>query len=68
VLRAASSVFTAGLANPVISVLEDLIAVTLFVLSVLVPILAGGLVLLTAWLIARRLRRRLRSAPAASTP
>jgi hypothetical protein len=63
VLRAASSAFTAGLANPVISVLEDLIALALFVLAVLVPLLAGGLVLVVAWLIARRLRRRLRSAP-----
>src|SRR5687767_8429153 len=66
VLRAASSALTAGVANPVISVLEDLIALALFVLTVLVPILAGGLVLLTAWLIARRLRRRIRSAPAPS--
>jgi hypothetical protein len=67
VLRAASSAFTGGLANPVISVLEDLIALTLFVLAVLVPVLAGGLVLLTAWLILRRLRRRVRSTPAPST-
>jgi hypothetical protein len=65
VLRAASSALTAGVANPVISVLEDLIALALFVLTVLVPLLAGGLVLLTAWLIVRRLRRRTRSAPAA---
>ena len=62
-LRAASSAFTAGLANPVISVLEDLIALALFVLAVLVPLLAGALVLVVAWLIARGLRRRLRSAP-----
>jgi hypothetical protein len=64
VLRAASSAFTAGLANPVISVLEDLIALALFVLAVLVPVLAGALVLLVAWLIARRLRRRFRATPA----
>jgi hypothetical protein len=67
VLRAASSAFTAGVANPVLSVLEDLIALALFMLAVLVPLLAGGLVLLTAWLIARRLRRRVRATPAAST-
>jgi hypothetical protein len=65
-LRAASSAFTAGLANPVISVLEDLITLALFVLAVLVPVLAGGLVLLTAWLVMRRLRRRGGSAPAPS--
>ena len=64
-LRAASSAFTGGLANPVISVLEDLIALALFLLAVLLPLLAGGLVLLTAYLIARRLRRR---APSAATP
>lgn len=62
-LRAASSAFTGGLANPVISVLEDLIALALFVLAVLVPLLAGALVLVVAWLIARRLLRRFRSVP-----
>jgi hypothetical protein len=67
VLRAASSALTAGVADPVISVLEDLVALALFVLAVLVPLLAGGLVLLTAWLVARRLWRRARPAPAAST-
>lgn len=67
VLRAASSALTAGVANPVISILEDLIALALFLLAVLVPLLAGGLVLWTAWLIARRLRRRATSAPAPST-
>jgi hypothetical protein len=67
-LRAASSAFTGGLANPILSVLEDLIALALFVLAVLLPILAGGLVLLTAWLIARRWRRRPQPAPAASLP
>ena len=64
-LRAASSALTAGVANPVISVLEDLIAVALFVLAVLLPLLAGALVLLTAWLILRRIRRRM--APPLST-
>ena len=68
VLRAASSAFTGGLANPVISVLEDLIALALFVLSVLVPVLAAGLVLLVAWLIARRVHRRLRPVPARPLP
>jgi hypothetical protein len=66
-LRAASSAFTAGLANPVISVLEDLIALALFVLAVLLPVLAAGLVLVVAWLVLRLLRRRFRPAPAPST-
>jgi hypothetical protein len=66
-LRAASSAFTAGLANPVISVLEDLVALALFVLAVLLPVLAAGLVLVVAWLVLRLLRRRFRPAPAPST-
>jgi hypothetical protein len=66
VLRAASSAFTGGLANPVISVLEDLIAVALFVVTVLLPLLAAATVLLVTVLIMRRLRRRLPSGRAAS--
>jgi len=46
-LRALSSVFTAGLANPVISLLEDLLALVMFLLAVLIPIvMLLGLVLL----------------------
>jgi hypothetical protein len=67
ILRAASSAFTAGLANPVISLLEDVIALALFLLAVLVPLLAATLVVLAAWLIARRVRRRARPSPAPST-
>jgi hypothetical protein len=63
-LRAASTAFTAGLANPILSLLEDLLALLVFVLAVLVP-LALAVVILAAglWTLAH-LRRRRRSAPA----
>jgi hypothetical protein len=65
VLRAASSALTAGVANPVISVLEDLFAVALFLVAVIVPILAAVGVLVVAFLVLRRLGRR---APSAAVP
>jgi hypothetical protein len=62
-LRAASTALTGGLANPVLSVLEDAVAVALFVLAVLVPLAVAAAVLLAAaWL----LRRRARPAPQAT--
>ena len=64
-LRAASSTFTAGLANPVLSLLEDLLALALFLVTVVLPILAAIAVLVAAIVVARWLLRR-RSAPAAS--
>jgi Domain of unknown function (DUF4126) len=60
-LRALATTFTAGLANPVISLLEDLLAVVVFALGVLVPIVAAlGLILLVAFA-SRRLWRRPRA-------
>jgi hypothetical protein len=59
--RAASTTFTAGLANPVLSVLEDVLAVMLFVLAVLVPLLVAAGVIALAVLV---LRRRSRLQPA----
>ena len=58
VLRAASTAFTGGLANPFISVLEDLIAVALFVLTVLVPVVVAATLILVGLFVARRLSRR----------
>jgi hypothetical protein len=53
-LRAASSVLTGGLANPVLSVLEDLAAVALFLLAVVVPVAVAAAVLLAGlWLVRR---------------
>jgi hypothetical protein len=57
-LRAASTTFTGGLANPIISVLEDLIAVALFVLTVLIPFVVAAVLVLIGLLVARRLTRR----------
>ena len=58
VLRAASTTFTGGLANPFISILEDLIAVALFVLTVLIPVVVAAVLVLVGLLVARRIQRR----------
>lgn len=57
-LRAASTTFTAGLGNPVLSLIEDVATVALFALAVLVPILVAVGLVSTALLIAGRLRTR----------
>jgi hypothetical protein len=57
-LRATSTALTGGLANPVVSVLEDLIALGLFLVTVVLPLVAAGLLLLVAFLVLRRLSRR----------
>jgi hypothetical protein len=55
--RPVATVTTGGLANPVISFVEDVIALTLAILSVLIPVLACLLVVLVvAWAIGRVLR------------
>ena len=55
-LRAISTALSAGLANPVLSLLEDIATVALFVLALLVPVLvAASVVLLALWI--ARLRR-----------
>ena len=58
VVRAASTTLTGGLANPIISLLEDLVALAVFVFSVVVPILAAATIALVAFLVLRRLSRR----------
>jgi hypothetical protein len=55
-LRAASTTFTGGLANPILSLIEDGASFVLFVLAVLVPLVVVGLLALTLLLITRRLR------------
>jgi Domain of unknown function (DUF4126) len=57
-LRVVSTTFTGGLANPVLSFVEDAAAFVLFVVTVVVPVLAASLVVLTGFLVARRLLRR----------
>jgi len=58
ILRAGSTALTGGLANPVLSLLEDLAAVVLFALSVVVPVLVAAALLLVAFLLLRRVTRR----------
>jgi hypothetical protein len=65
-LRAASTTFTGGLANPFISILEDLMAVALFVLTVLIPVVVAAMLVLVGLLVARRLARRRTPAPLAA--
>ncbi len=63
-LRLASTVFTAGLANPVVSVLEDLGTLLIFALAVLVPLAVVALLLLATALLLRRLLARRAAQPA----
>lgn len=67
-LRVVSTSLTAGLANPVLSLLEDALAVVLFVLTVVLPVMAAALVVLTGFLVARRLLRRSPSNAARPAP
>jgi len=56
--RALSTTLTAGLANPIVSLLEDILVLVLFALAVLVP-LAVVLLLVVVVLAAKRRARRL---------
>jgi uncharacterized protein DUF4126 len=64
-LRVASTSLTGGLANPFISILEDLMTVALFVLTVLIPVVVACVLVVVALLVVRRLARRT-SAPLAA--
>ena len=57
-LRALSTTLTAGLANPVISLLEDLLALALFVLAVAIPLVVVAGLVLVIFFAARRYSRR----------
>jgi Domain of unknown function (DUF4126) len=57
-LRTASTTLTGGLANPLLSLVEDAVSVLVFVLALLVPILVVGLLGGTVYLAFRLLRRR----------
>jgi hypothetical protein len=65
-VRAGSSALTFGLGNPVLSLLEDLAVLVLFLLAVLAPLLVAALLALAAALLLRRLLARQRSAEHAS--
>ena len=53
-LRVASTAVTGGLANPVLSFLEDALTVAVFALAVIVPIAVAGFVLLAVAILAKR--------------
>lgn len=57
-LRAASTVATGGLANPLLSLLEDALSIVTFVAAVLVPLLVVCALGLTLYLASRWLRRQ----------
>ena len=57
-LRAASTTLTGGIANPILSLIEDAASLVLFVLAVLVPLVVVGLLAVALVLISRTLRRR----------
>jgi len=57
-LRAASTAFTGGLANPLLSLVEDLAAVVMFVITVAVPVATAIVILVVGGLVLRRLLRR----------
>jgi hypothetical protein len=65
-LRAGSTALTGGLANPVLSIVEDVAAIVLFILAVVVPVLVAAGLLLVAFLLVRRLARRPPSAVSAT--
>lgn len=57
-LRVASTTLTAGIANPVLSLVEDGASFVLFVLAVVVPVAVALALALVAFLVLRRLLRR----------
>jgi len=62
-LRAASSAFTLGLANPIVSLVEDVTTVLLFALAVLIPLALAVFLLLIGALVAWRVVVRRRAVP-----
>jgi hypothetical protein len=58
-VRTLSTAFTAGLANPILSLLEDVLTVVLFVLAVLLPIVVALFLVATViWILRRQYARR----------
>jgi len=66
-LRAASTTFTGGLVNPLLSLIEDLATVVQFVLPVVVPVAVALTILVVAALVVRRLSRRRLQPPVSAT-
>ena len=69
--RLASTATTFGCANPVISLIEDVIALGLSILSIFVPLLVPIALALLAWILwplVKRMRQPTATAPARSQP
>jgi hypothetical protein len=64
-VRAASTAATGGIANPLLSFVEDAISLVTFILAVLVPLLVVALLGATLYLASRWIRRRRTLSPAA---
>jgi Domain of unknown function (DUF4126) len=65
VLRAASTTLTAGLANPILSVMEDAATLMLFALAVLVPLVVIAMLAIMLSLVVRRFARSRTAVPTA---
>jgi hypothetical protein len=63
-LRGASTALTAGIANPFISLVEDAVALVLFVVAVVLPLLTVVALFVFAYWLVRRRRRRAVPVPA----
>ena len=63
-LRTVSTTLTGGLANPILSFLEDIITVATFILAVVVPLLVVVLLAITVYFVRRIMSRRRAEAPA----
>jgi hypothetical protein len=69
--RVASSAATFGCANPVLSLIEDVISVSLSLVAIFIPLavpIALGLLVWLLWLVAKRIRRRDVTSPVGSAP
>ena len=64
-LRATSTALTAGVANPILSLIEDVISLVTFLLALLVPLLVVALLGITLFVASRWFQRRRARAPAA---
>jgi len=62
VVRPAVSATTGGVANPVVSFVEDVLALVTSVLAVVMPLVLAVLLIATAWLMGRWWRRRAQAA------
>jgi len=63
-IRTVSTTLTGGLANPILSFLEDVITVVTLVLAVLFPVLVVALMAITIYFVRRLMRRRQAEVPA----